>query len=108
MINPIFYYLARYLLPESTAEMLGSMGLSIIKNADMFVSPLSDLQFNGFMAVGNLCVPTVDGRTAGCVSICARRDVIKYYIRALAALPKCYPDFLGLDEKALQNTKPNK
>ncbi|MGE4301554.1 MAG: alpha/beta fold hydrolase [Victivallaceae bacterium] len=98
MINPIFYYIARYFMPESTAEMLGSMGLSIIKNADVFVSPLSDLQFHGFMAIGNLCVPTADGRTAGCVSICARRNVIKYYIRALAELGK-YAEFLDLDEK---------
>lgn len=100
MINPIFYYIARYFMPESTAEMLGSMGLSIIKNADVFVSPLSDLQFHGFMAIGNLCVPTADGRTAGCVSICARRDVIKYYIRALAELGR-YAEFLDLDADEL-------
>ncbi|MDD4816709.1 MAG: alpha/beta hydrolase [Victivallaceae bacterium] len=95
MIHPIFYYTARYLMPAASADILGTMGLSILKNAEIFVSPLSDLQLKGFMAIGNLTVPTADGGTAGAVSICANREQIKYYIRAISDLSEKYRGFLG-------------
>ena len=93
MIHPIFYYTARYLMPAASADILGTMGLSILKNAEIFVSPLSDLQLKGFMAIGNLTIPTTDGGTAGAVSICATREQIKYYIRAISDLTEKYRGF---------------
>jgi len=96
LMHPIFYYMARYLMPESTGEIVGTLGLSILKNAEMFVSPISDLQLKGFMAIGRINIPTQDGKTAAAVSVCARREYIKYYIRALAQMSQHYREFLNL------------
>lgn len=97
MIHPLFYYIAGYMMPKGIGELLGTAGLTIIKNAEMFISPLTDLHFNGFVALGNLKVPTEDGRTAGAVSICGSRERVKEYIKAIQELSTGYADFLDLD-----------
>ena len=53
MIHPVFYQIGLRLMPDSMSEFVGSMGLSILRNADIFISPLSDLQVNGFMLILN-------------------------------------------------------
>lgn len=98
LMHPAFYYIARYLMPKSVGEIAGTMGLSIIRNAELFVSPLSDLQSDGFMTIGNLTMPTEDGKTAGAVSICAAREKIPYYIQAVNNLTDNYLQFLGITE----------
>jgi hypothetical protein len=97
MIHPLFYYFARYYMPRATGEFLGTAGLTILKDAEMFVSPLTDLQFNGFVALGNLMMPTVDGKTAGAVSICGSRLQVGEYIKAFYDMAEKYPSYLGLD-----------
>jgi len=104
MIHPAFYYLARYLMPKAMGEIVGTTGLSVIRNAEMFVSPLSDLQSKGFMAVGNLAVPTEDGRTAGAVSFCGSREQVRHYIEAVNSLAKNYYRFLGLPDPEAEKT----
>ncbi|MCP3966841.1 MAG: alpha/beta hydrolase [Lentisphaerae bacterium] len=97
MIHPLFYYIAGYMMPKGIGELLGTAGLTIIKNAEMFISPLTDLHFNGFVALGNLKMPTEDGKTAGAVSICGSRERVKEYIRAIQDLTSHYADFLDID-----------
>ncbi len=94
MIHPVFYKIGQRLMPESMSEFVGSMGLSILRNADVFISPLSDLQVNGFMTIGNLTHPTEDGRTAGAVSSCGTRDQIRFYQEAMSDLAQNYRGFL--------------
>lgn len=96
MIHPLFYYIARYIFPKATGEILGTVGLTVIRDAEMFISPLSDLQENGFMSIGNLAMPTEDGDTAGVVSICGSRRQLKLYIEAIKLMSVNYPQFLGL------------
>ncbi len=96
MIHPLFYYIARYIFPKATGEILGTVGLTVIRDAEMFISPLSDLQENGFMSIGNLAVPTENGGTAGIVSICGDRRQLKLYIEAIQLMAVNYPQFLGL------------
>ena len=96
MIHPVFYYLARYVMPKATSEFLGAVGLTIIRDAEMFVSPLSDLQSKGFVAIGNLCMPTEDGHTSGAVSICGSKEQVRAYINAFYRLAGNYPDMLGV------------
>lgn len=98
LMHPVFYYIARYLMPKSVGEIVGTMGLSIIRSAELFVSPLSDLQSDGFMTIGKLNMPTEDGKTAGAVSICSAKEKIPYYIQAINDLTQHYHQFLALPE----------
>ena len=99
MIHPLFYYIARYVFPKTTGEILGTVGVTVIRDAEMFISPLSDLQQNGFMSIGNLAMPTVDGGTSGIVSICGDRKQIKLYIEAINLLADNYHSFIELSEE---------
>ena len=96
MTHPVFYYIAKYFMPKALNEIFGTAGITIIKNAEMFVSPITDIQINGFMALGNLCMPTEDGKTAGAVSICGSREQVKEYIRAVNRLALNIREFVGL------------
>ncbi|MDR0932914.1 MAG: alpha/beta hydrolase [Victivallales bacterium] len=96
MIHPVFYQIALRLMPESMGEFVGSMGLSILRDADIFISPLSDLQVNGFMTIGDLTHPTEDGKTAGAVSSCGTREQIRFYQEAMSDLAKNFRRYLAM------------
>ena len=96
MVHPIFYCFAKNLMPKATSEYLGTVGLSMMRNAEMFLAPFSDLQKRGFMAIGNLSVPTIDGGKAGAVSICGSRKEIKAYIEALSDMTQNYNKYINM------------
>lgn len=100
MTHPIFYHLVNILAPGALREIVGTVGVSIIRDAEMFISPLSDFQTAGFMAIGDMSIPTDDGESAGAVSVCGSREQIRHYIEAVSALAEFYPDFLGLGESS--------
>ncbi len=97
MIHPLICWGARYLIPKAMGEILGTAGLTILKDAEMFISPLTDLQFNGFAAVGNLRMPTEDGKTAGAISICSTKGEVREYIKAVYNLAEKYDEFLKIE-----------
>ena len=97
MIHPMFYYIARYFMPDAMGEILGTAGVTILKDSEMFVSPLTDLQINGFIALGNLMMPTEDGKAAGAVSICGSRALVREYIKAIYNMTEHYPEFLHIE-----------
>jgi hypothetical protein len=70
------------------AEFTGTVGLTMIKDADMFITPLSDIQSDGFFAIGNLLVDTEDEEKAGCVSIRATKEKIERYMEAVENIPR--------------------
>lgn len=102
MIHPLFYQIGHRMFPEAMGEFVGSMGLSILRDAEIFVSPLSDLQVNGFMTVGNLTHPTATGGTAGAVCACGTRDQIRFYYEAMLALAGSYRSFLTVREEEME------
>jgi len=56
--------------PDRTRATFGTVGLSIIKDAKIFIAPMSDIGFDdGFIAVGSVNLPTAAGGRVGCVSI---------------------------------------
>lgn len=94
MIHPLFYQIGHRLMPEAMSEFVGSMGISILRDSEIFISPLSDLQINGFMTISNLTQPTEDGKTAGAVCACGTRDQIRFYREAMENLAAGYRSFL--------------
>jgi pimeloyl-ACP methyl ester carboxylesterase len=97
LAHPLFFHFARYFMPKAMGEIVGTAGMTMIKGAEMFVSPLTELQQKGFIAFGNLKVPTDDGSTAGAVSFCGSKRQVKEYMKAVANLAKNYAKFLDLE-----------
>ena len=88
MMRPFGYRLARYIWPQGLDEALGTVGLSILRDAEVFISPLTEFQSGGFIAVGNLAVPTIDGGTAAAVSVAGTRRQVADCLSAVADLPR--------------------
>lgn len=95
MVHPLFFYIARYLMPRVTAEVVGTAGITMLKDAEMFVSPLTDLQQKGFVALGNLTVPTVDGETAGAATMCGSKKQVREYMKALSEMTSNFEESLA-------------
>ncbi len=105
MIHPLFYHLMRLFFPKSLNEILGTAGVTILKDAEMFVSPLTDIQLNGFIALGNLMMPTEDGGFSGAVSICGSKEQVKEYIKAIYAMVDKYPEYLNIHRESFASHK---
>lgn len=88
MMRPWGYRLARYIWPQGLDEALGTVGLSVLRDAEVFISPLTEFQSGGFIAVGNLAMPTVDGGTAAAVSVAGTRRQVADCLSAVADLPR--------------------
>ncbi|MCP4176617.1 MAG: alpha/beta hydrolase [bacterium] len=97
LAHPLFFYFARYMMPKAMGDVVGTAGMTMLKDAEMFVSPLTDIQQKGFIAFGNLRTPTEDGSTAGAVSFCGSKLHVKEYMKAVDNLSKNYDKFLDLE-----------
>jgi hypothetical protein len=86
IMHPVFYHMLRRFMPNILGEFVGTAGLTILKDAEMFVGPISDLHFDGFVSLGKMTMPTEDGLTAGAVSICGTREQIDQYVEAFSDL----------------------
>ena len=74
--------------------MLGTVGISIISGAEVFVSPQTDIQINGFLALGSALIETRDNRRAGSVCISGTREQIRMYHEALTLLIRDLPHLM--------------
>jgi len=99
LMHPMFYHMLKYFMPKTLGEFVGTAGLTMLKDAEMFICPLSDLHFDGFIALGNMMMPTEDGKTAGAISICGTRWQIDEYIKGIRLLAENYPSFLRLEHE---------
>ena len=94
MLHPVFYQLTQKLYPLALEEMLGTVGISIIADAEVFVSPQTDIQINGFMALGSALIQTRDNRRAGSVCISGTREQIAVFHEAVAQFIDSLPHLL--------------
>lgn len=94
MLHPFFYQMTLKHYPYALQEMLGTVGISIISGAEVFVSPQTDIQINGFLALGSALIETRDNRRAGSVSISGTREQIRMYHEALSNLIHDLPHLL--------------
>ena len=102
MIHPLFYYYAKYLMPREFHDVVGTFGLSVLRHAEVFIAPVTDLQIRGFLAFGRMDMPCEGGGTAGCVSSCGTREQIDAY---LTALERISGDYQSLLDKRRQITE---
>jgi len=64
-------------------EFFGTVGLTIIKRADFFIAPCSDIHTEGFIALSNFSIPSEDGRKISAVSIKGPKEKIVKYIEVI-------------------------
>lgn len=86
LIHPLFYYFAGRLMPQAMGELIGTAGVTVLRDAEMFISPMTDVHFNGFIAIGNMRMPTEDGKTACAVSFCGNKERVLQYAEAMQNL----------------------
>ena len=106
MIHPLFYYYAKYLMPKEFHDVVGTFGLSVLRHAEVFIAPVTDLQIRGFLAFGRMDMPCDGGGTAGCVSICGTREQIKAYLAALDRISGDYQSLLGKQKQITEGETP--
>jgi hypothetical protein len=80
-------------------EVTGNAGLTIIKNAEMFITPLTELQSSGFIAIGNGRIPTADGKYAGAISVCGDKELVDAYVDAIKKVTINYEQYMPKIEK---------
>ena len=84
MLHPIFYHAAKFLAPDSLNEILGTIGFSMIRDSEMFVGPFTEFQANGFLSLGNVSIPTVNGKHAGSLCISGDKKRIRFHLEAIS------------------------
>lgn len=80
---PLMYSATLKLLPFAVREFVGTMGVTIIKGADLFIAPFNDVHTDGFVAIGNFLIPAADGSKVCNVSIKGPKDKVVDYLRAI-------------------------
>ena len=86
--HPLFYYFAGKLMPQAMGEIIGTAGVTILRDSEMFISPMTDVHFNGFIAIGNMKMPTEDGKNACAVSFCGNKERVLQYADAIQNINK--------------------
>jgi hypothetical protein len=76
-------WLIRWNLGQHGADT-PTLGVSLVRDAKVVVTPTADVGFvDGFVALGNMNLPTADGRGVGCISIKGTRDRVEVVAAAL-------------------------
>lgn len=66
--------------PKGVSNTFGAVGLSVVKDAKVFVAPLSDVGFpGGFIAIGSADLPTVDGGRVTAVTVKGTKEQAATY-----------------------------
>jgi hypothetical protein len=90
LLPPSIYWLTKKFMKSGLSEMIGSVVITTIKDADFFVAPFSDIILDGFIAFGNLSIRTKDDDMAGLVSV---KSTIENTIPYLNAVEEAVADF---------------
>lgn len=80
LLPPWLHRAALVLNPDGVKATFGGVGLSVLRDAKVFVAPMGDVGYvDGFLAVGSLALPTADGKRVGAVSIKGTREQVERY-----------------------------
>ena len=77
--------------PEALDKTFGSLCVTIIRDAKVFVAPMTDLGLgHGFIAIGNTNLPAADGRRVTAVTIKGEPERIRSHAAVLQrVIEKC-------------------
>lgn len=71
-------------------EIIGTIGLSVIKDADLAVGSLSDVHKDGFIAFSNFQIPTEDGERVGALTTKGTYEQVANLPQAVQAVAADY------------------
>jgi hypothetical protein len=77
---PLMYRSALKLIPSAIQEFAGTIGITIIKNAELFISPYTDVHVNGFIAISNFRNRAHDGSKVCNISIKGPEHKVRRYM----------------------------
>lgn len=70
--------------PARTKATFGTVGLSLLQDAKVFLAPMADAGWeDGFIAIGNMALPAEGGGRVGCVTVKGDAEQIRCYPAAL-------------------------
>ncbi len=81
--HPAIYWLTRRFMQPMLSEIVGSVVITTIRDADLFIAPSADIIIDGFIAFGNCSVPTRNNEMAGLVSVKSSKEKTAKYISAV-------------------------
>ena len=90
---PVYWFMQRFMI-KLFSNVLGSIVITTIKDADFFVAPSSDVILEGFIAFGNFSIPTKDGKIAGIVSVKTTKDNVGLYLNAIEEIAGDFGKYL--------------
>jgi hypothetical protein len=76
IVHPKLYAFPLLFLPKGFANFVGSFGVTMLKETEYVVVPTCGMFKGGSIAIGNLNLPSVEGRTVGIVSIKGTREQV--------------------------------
>jgi hypothetical protein len=94
VLPPVFYQLLGQALRPALPELVGSVGITTVKGADLFLAPSVELIVEGFVAFGNCSIPTQDQHRAGWVSVKGSRETTERYSDAIQEVISDFGRFL--------------
>jgi dihydroflavonol-4-reductase len=80
---PSLYAATTQFIPGPLHEFVGTLGITIIKKADFFVAPSSDVHTDGFIAFSNFSLPAEDGGQVCVVSMKGPQEKVQQYMNVL-------------------------
>ena len=80
---PFLYAATTKFLGGPLHEFVGTLGITIIKKADFFMAPASDVHTDGFIAFSNFSLPAEDGGQVCAVSMKGPQEKIQKYMNVL-------------------------
>lgn len=83
LLPPFSFSATTRFMRPGLSDFVGTLGVTIIKKADLFIGPFSDVHTDGFIAISNLLVPAQDNSRVCSVSIKGPRKKIEAYMKAI-------------------------
>jgi hypothetical protein len=94
MTHPFVYSFAINMMPRALCEIVGTLCFSIIKDAEIFIAPISELQKHGFIAIGSCRMKTESGQSVGSVSFCGEKKQVHNFLKSINEVIEDFDKFI--------------
>ncbi len=86
VLHPFLYHVGGILAAAPLREILGTVGFTVIRDAEVFIAPMTDFQVNGFLSLGSVNIATDDGRHAGSLCMCGTKKQVRAHLEAVGVM----------------------